>query len=145
MCSYQEDIDTVLFFLVEDLDVTVIFDNNEPNAYWFDDSGAVSVSTRQSKRLQLYTILHEAGHAILRSDENYEDRFPYGKKPDNKSIARRIDVLREEVMAWEEGGKLAYSLGIKLDLRLWHNFIKKNLFDYVRWAYDPKAFYDSRQ
>ncbi len=145
MCSYQEDIDTVLFFLVEDLDVTVIFDNNEPNAYWVDDSGAVSVSTRQSKRLQLYTILHEAGHAILRSDENYEDRFPYGKKPDNKSIARRIDVLREEVMAWEEGGKLAYSLGIKLDLRLWHNFIKKNLFDYVRWAYDPKAFYDSRQ
>ncbi len=145
MESYQEDIDSVLFFLTEELEVDVIFANDEPNAYWNSDRGVVSISTKQSKRLQLYTVLHEAGHAILRAGEFYDERFPYGDKHHNKSIARRIDVLREEVMAWDEGEKLAFSLGIKLDLKLWHNFIKKNLFDYVRWAYDPKAFYDSRQ
>ena len=145
MQSYQEDIDTVLFFLTEELNVDVILANDEPNAYWNSDRGVVSISTKQIKRLQLYTVLHEAGHAILRAGEFYDERFPYGEKHQNKSIARRVDVIREEVMAWDEGEKLAFSLGITLDLKLWHNFVKKNLFDYVRWAYDPEAFYDSRQ
>tara|TARA_Y100001938_G_C8005142_1_gene386890 strand:- start:312 stop:749 length:438 start_codon:yes stop_codon:yes gene_type:complete len=139
--EFQEDIDTVLYFLTEEMGVDVIFDINEPNAYWQNEQGAISISTKQSKRLQLYTILHEAGHAIIRAGEHYNERFPYGEKFENKSIARRVDVIREEVMAWDEGEKLAFSLGIKLDLKLWHNFVKKNLFDYVRWAYDPKAFY----
>ena len=139
--EFQEDIDTVLYFLTEEMGVDVIFDINEPNAYWQNEQGAISISTKQSKRLQLYTILHEAGHAIIRAGEHYSERFPYGEKFENKSIARRVDVIREEVMAWDEGEKLAFSLGIKLDLKLWHNFVKKNLFDYVRWAYDPKAFY----
>tara|TARA_R110000823_G_scaffold272707_1_gene391941 strand:+ start:735 stop:1172 length:438 start_codon:yes stop_codon:yes gene_type:complete len=145
MSLHQDDIDAVLYFLTEELNVDVVFDNDEPNAYWNSDRGIVSISTKQSKRLQLYTVLHEAGHAILRAGEFYDVRFPYGDKHQNKSIARRVDVIREEVMAWDEGEKLAFSLGITLDLKLWHNFVKKNLFDYVRWAYDPEAFYDSRQ
>ena len=145
MCSHQDDIDAVLYFLTEDLGVAVIFDSDEPNAYWHNGRGVVSISTKQNKRLQLYSFLHEAGHAVLRENASYIHKFPYGKKHNNKSIARRVDVLREEVMAWDEGEKLAFSLGITLDLKLWHNFVKKNLFDYVRWAYDPEAFYDSRQ
>ena len=42
-----------------------------------------------------------------------------------------IDVLREEVAAWDEGEKLATRLGIDLDRRLYHNFYKKHLFEYV--------------
>ena len=103
MQLYQDDIDSVLFFLTEELDVDVVFDNDEPNAYWNSERGTISISTKQSKRLQLYTVLHEAGHAILRAEECYGERFPYGEKHQNKSIARRIDVLREEVMAWDEG------------------------------------------
>ena len=141
MDTHQDDIDTVLYFLMEEMGVDVILDHSEPNAYWQNGRGAISISTKQNKRLQLYSILHEAGHAIIRAGEFYEQKFPYGEKFENNSIARRVDVIREEVMAWDEGEKLAYSLGIELDLKLWHNFVKKNLFDYVRWAYDPKAFY----
>ena len=75
--------------------------------------------------------------------DGYDSKFPYGNKFSNKSIARRVDVIREEVMAWDEGEKLAYVLGIDLDKKLWHNFVKKNLFDYVRWAYDPEAYYNN--
>ena len=140
MERYQEDMDTVLYFLQEELDIDVIFAADEPNAYWRNGSTSISISTRQSKRLQLYSMLHEAGHAIIRINEKYEEIYPYGHKDKNKSIARRVDVLREEVMAWEEGRELAQVLKIELDLKLWHNFVKKNLFDYVRWAYDPEAF-----
>ena len=60
MSLHQDDIDAVLYFLTEELNVDVVFDNDEPNAYWNSDRGIVSISTKQSKRLQLYTVLHEA-------------------------------------------------------------------------------------
>ena len=144
MQEFQEDIDTILYFLQEEMNIDVIFADDEPNAYWNNGHASISISTKQSKRLQLYSMLHEAGHAVIRSRDNYKEVFPYGKKIKNKSISRRVDVVREEVVAWEEGRKLADSLGIKLDLKLWHNFIKKNLFDYVRWAYDPESFNTSQ-
>ena len=140
MSTHEEDIGAVICYLEEDMDVPVVFDRDEPNAYWHNGHGTVSVSTKQTKRLQLYSLLHEAGHAIIREKEDYDVRLPYGKLHKNKSISRRIDVLREEVLAWECGRELAYDLGINLDNRLWHNFVKKNLFDYVRWVNDPSIF-----
>lgn len=140
MRNYQEDINIVEGYLVDVLDAVVIFAEDELNAYWRNGHPTVSICTKQSKRLQLYTLLHEAGHAVIRSKEDYEIRFPYGKQHKNKSISRRVDVLREEVMAWECGHELAADLGIEVDQKLWHNFAKKNLFDYVRWAYSPSAY-----
>ena len=89
--------------------------------------------------------LRDSSFIAYCTKEDYEIRFPYGQKHKNKSISRRVDVLREEVMAWDQGEELAADLGIDIDQKLWHNFIKKNLFDYVRWAYDPETFYNSRQ
>ena len=55
-------------YLQEELGVDVTFGEDEPNAYWEDGGeGFVSINTKQSKRLQLYSLLHEAGHAIVRS------------------------------------------------------------------------------
>ena len=85
MERYQEDMDTVLYFLQEELDIDVIFADDEPNAYWRNGSTSISISTKQSKRLQLYSMLHEAGHAILRSNKRYEEIYPYGYKYKNKS------------------------------------------------------------
>jgi hypothetical protein len=139
--QYQQDIDTVEIFLVEVLDVNVVFGDDEPNAYWKPNGHAcVSVSTKQRKRLQLYSILHEAGHALIRSGERYSTLYPYGGKEKSKTISRRVDVVREEVAAWDEGEKLAMKLGIKLDHHLWHNFYKKHLFEYIKWAIDPDDY-----
>ena len=140
MQDYQEEIEVVEGYLVDALDAVVIFADDEPNAYWRNGHPTISICTKQSKRLQLYTILHEAGHAVIRSKENYEIKFPYGRQHNNKSISRRVDVLREEVMAWESGRELAWTLGIEIDEKLWHNFVKKNFFDYVVWANNPSAF-----
>ena len=136
----QLDLDSVTYFLQEEMDIDVIFGHDEPNAFWKGDTPGISINTKQSKRLQLYSILHEAGHAIIRSNTKYQEFYPFGENRKSKSISRRVDVMREEVMAWEEGRELAAALGIKLDPKLWHNFVKKNLFDYVKWAYDPDEF-----
>ena len=88
--QYQQDIDAVEIFLVEEIDINVIFGDDEPNAYWQPNGHAcVSIATNQRKRLQLYSLLHEAGHAIIRAKERYDTLYPYGPKPviENKTIA----------------------------------------------------------
>jgi hypothetical protein len=143
--AHTEDILAVEFYLLEELGVDVAFGEDEPNAFWEDDhEGFVSINTKQSKRLQLYSFLHEAGHAIIRSRENYDKLYPYGKKYKNKSISRRIDVLREEIEAWNEGERLSQRLSIVLDYSLWHNFMKKNLFEYSKWVQDPDLYEEGR-
>jgi hypothetical protein len=140
--NIQDDIDLVESFLVEELSAHVVFGPDEPNAYWeHRNTMCVSICTKQSKRLQLYSILHEAGHAIIRSDRRYEVLYPYGRvSKTNKSISKRVDVVREEVAAWNEGEILSHKLGITLDMPKWHKFLKKNLFEYTKWAQDPKKY-----
>ena len=84
--------------------------------------------------------MHEAGHVVIREREEYETLYPYGQKDKSKTISRKVDVLREEVAAWDEGERIAQRLGINLDHRLYHNFYKKHLFEYVKWAYDPTTY-----
>ena len=75
MRNYQEDIDTVEGYLVDELDAVVIFAGDELNAYWRNGHPTISICTSQPKRLQLYSLLHEAGHAIIRSETNMKLSF----------------------------------------------------------------------
>ena len=139
--GYQDDIDVVVFHLREEFSIDVTFGNDEINAYWYaTPADCISVSTKQKKRLQLYCLLHEAGHAIIRMRDNYDTLYPYGAKEKSKTISRRADVVREEIVAWDEGEKLTRQLGIKLDYKLWHNFSKKHIFEYIKWAHDPDNY-----
>ena len=139
--QYQHDIDSVEIYLVEDLDITVVFGKDESNAYWKPNGNAcVSIATNQCKRLQLYSILHEAGHAIIRAREDYEKLYPYGEDDKSNTIRRRVDVVREECAAWDAGFELATYLNIEIDHKRYHNFYKKHLFEYVKWAYDPTTY-----
>ncbi len=139
--QYQRDIDAVEIYLIDELDIVVIFGEDEPNAYWKPNGHAcVSIATNQRKRLQLYSILHEAGHAIIRARENYKVLYPYGEDNKSNTIRRRVDVIREECAAWDAGAELAEHLGIELDYKKYHNFYKKHLFEYVKWANDPTTY-----
>ena len=139
--QYQQDIDAVEIYLIEELDISVVFGEDEPNAYWRPNGHAcISIATNQRKRLQLYSILHEAGHAIIRANEDYDKLYPYGKSEKSNTILRRVDVLREECAAWDKGAELAMQLGIELDYKSYHNFYKKHLFEYVKWAYNPTTY-----
>ena len=139
--DYDDYLASVEHFAVDHYSASVFFEPDVSNAIWeTDDDPHITINSKQNKRIQLYTLLHEVGHASLRAEDNYQNNYPYGKKRKNKSVSRRVDVLRGEVAAWDEGRKIAEFLKIPIDDHLWHNFHKKHLFEYVKWCYDPTSY-----
>jgi hypothetical protein len=99
----------------------------------------VTVNSSRSKKVQLYTLLHEAGHACLFSQNDYIEKFSDGYvrtagKKSQRSLRHRIDVLREEVAAWEKAEELISLLGIDVDMRTFRDDRNRCLMTYVDWV-----------
>ena len=134
--SFQRDIDHLEAYLVDKYDIYVAFGYNDPNSCSELDR-VITINSRQSPQTRLYTLLHEAGHFVLFEERDSQKLFPniiyqpFGKR---FTQANAIDVIRNEVMAWEEGRNLAFQLGIEIDDKRWNSMRKKCLYDYCKWA-----------
>ena len=131
------DISKVESYLKAFYDVDVIYGKKEENAYW-SCIQQVTINNCQNLKSRLHTLLHEAGHVIIRNDgnENFKKNFPfmkYGGGAKRGDFNHRLDVLREEIMAWDEGEKLAQFLGIKLDYNWWLRHRNEALKTYIEW------------
>ena len=96
------------------------------------DRKVVFLSLRSKPINQLYSLLHECGHVVVRSKKDYKSRFRETNaresgtllKETNRSIVEQIE---EEILAWREGYELAQKLNIDL--------IEKDFYKYgFRWV-----------
>ena len=134
--NYQEDIDHLEAHLVDKYDIFVSFAHNDLNGCSEEDK-IITINSRQSLETRLYTLLHEAGHVVLYERCNHAGLFPniiYQPFKKRFSQASAIDVVRNEVLAWETAYDLAMSLGIDIDNKKWNNLRKKCLYEYCKWA-----------
>jgi hypothetical protein len=136
MQDCREEIDFLEAYLIDEYDVFVVIDKDEVGGFCREDKViTINSSLRCEKRL--FIMLHEAGHMLLAEDDGYDQRFPalieqpYGNK---FTQANAVDVVRNEVLAWEKGLELANNLGIKINLDKWNKFRKTNLHDYLKWS-----------
>ena len=84
--------------------------------------------------------MNEAGHVALRrtkGSQTFVERFPYLKKDQNTAYRvnknHRIDVFREEVLAWEKGKEIAEYLCLNLDWPTWDRHRTEALKTYADW------------
>ena len=127
----KEQLEEVEYYLLDKRNIDVIYGHDLPNAFCGE---YISINSRQNLRYQLHTLLHEAGHALIRSrKDKFEKEYP-GLKKRNNSVERKLDTLKEEFQAWDRGKKLADRLGLDLDEAWWRRHKKNCLYDYVRWA-----------
>jgi len=132
----QEDIDCLEAHLVDKYDVFVAYAYNDINGCSETDK-IITINSRQKPQTRLYTMLHEAGHFLLCEEGDHRKRFPaiiYQPFKKQFTHANAVDVVRNEVLAWEEGRKLAVHLGIKIDEKRWNSLRKKCLYNYFKWA-----------
>jgi hypothetical protein len=116
-------------------------DEMDPN------SKCVTISTRQGAEKQLYSLLHECGHILVQSNETrYNKKFPAQAKRNcylshrqlEKSRKYKVDVISEEIEAWERGKSLANRLGIYIDEDKFNEIKVACIFTYVEWATDKR-------
>lgn len=93
----------------------------------------VYISTRQSKENQLYGLLHECGHVLIQSSPKYENRYPVINKTNKKLRSTnnfKLEILKEEIEAWDRGKQLAKRLGIKINEKKFDKLSVKCLKSY---------------
>ena len=125
--TIEEAIDNVVAHLKIEHDIDVVFDDEELGAY-YHDANIIGINTNEPLREQLYILLHEAGHAILKIEHK---RF---LTIGDQTLESRLTLLREEMEAWKEGRSLAEKMGIGINEGTWAVFCKQNLEDYIEWA-----------
>ena len=112
-------------------------DEMDPN------SKCVTISARQGIEKQLYSLLHECGHILIQSNEvRYNKKFPATAKRNcfvshrqlEKSKKYKVDVIAEEIEAWDRGKSLANRLGIYIDEDKFNEVKVACIFTYVEWA-----------
>jgi len=136
--SLQLDINRVEWYLVSNYDVHVSFEHDGLDEYWFDpdsieeDKGVVSINSSETLENQLYTLLHEAGHVALRvNTDEFRSEFPPLTRD---TFVGRLDILREEVLAWDKAAYIAKHLGIEVDEEKWRENSVEALAKYIRWT-----------
>lgn len=101
----------------------------------------ITISIRQGKENQLYSLLHECGHLILQNNENlYNQKYPSSAKmayfTSNKKLERspkyKVDVLTEEIDAWRKGKELAKKLKIYIDEDKYYSVMSRCVYSYIK-------------
>lgn len=121
----EDHLASVEVFLSEIYDVVVDYDPFGMDEFWIDER-VVTINDSRTLREQLFVLLHEAGHVILRNKEEFDKMFPDSK-------TSKIEILKEEVIAWEEARKLATRLDIPLG-KDWDIHVRQAIMRYVNWV-----------
>ena len=129
-------IQKVVDYLEDECDIVVEF-GGKINAFYYEDD-LIAISNKQSVNSKLFTLLHEAGHYLLR--EENKNMFPTRSGGRRETKGYRVEVLHEEFLAWDRGLELAGSLGVKVDPVTWKKITHKHLYDYISWAKNPREF-----
>lgn len=97
-----------------------------------------SLRTKQKKH-QMYSLLHECGHALAYESKGYKDRYPTLSaerfkiaKVNKKKNIYKVELIAEEHDAWLRGFKLARRLGIELDKEDYNNYASRYVMTYIR-------------
>jgi hypothetical protein len=140
--KHSKNINKLVKWAKEVKQITVVFATGQCDRYMPEDR-LIIINESQTAENQMFTLLHEIGHAMNREDGS-NGAYRYGKyqllaksdltgKP-IKSYAYRVQLLDEEMQAWKNGKELAEGLGIKLDERAYENCAAKCIMSYIDWA-----------
>jgi len=131
-----EDLKFLESYLLTEYDVDVVWGKDEVDAFYYD-ADSIGINTTRDKELQLFCLLHEAGHVILRKRKEFHTEFPFVKEGGRTQLSR-VDTIKEEIEAWNEGKNLACKLGIELNEERWARYWRHQVYKYVRWAVDKE-------
>lgn len=124
-----------------DKGVKIEFNSIGDNAY-FPIPNIIAINTRQNIYSRYYSLLHETGHYLLRQKADFSTKYLVDHSMGSKNKESRIDVLREEVAAWDTALQFAEDNSFDVDNKKWNHYSKKFIYQYATWTVFPQKFID---
>ena len=122
-------------YLVDEFDIFVDYDAYGSDEFWYKDDtqsgGTITINSQHSLAEQVNILAHEAGHVVLRSDEKHHLTFP---DQDTTTQVGRLEILREEVMAWEIGRHLLESQNLFYESESWKQSYRNAPTNYIQYV-----------
>lgn len=98
----------------------------------------VFLSLRSKPLYQLYSLLHECGHVVVRTSKEYKRKFAAHiaaqEGTAKTTICSVVQEVEEEILAWREGETLASKLGIDIDEEDYYKYGFKWVMGYIAIA-----------
>ncbi len=119
--------------------IKVALVNSEENLA-YPKVNLISISTKQSWKKRLYTLLHEIGHIMIyRNKESWKKDFSvftldvYDQRK-YRSHKYQVSLIAEEIDAWRIGRQIAEECNVFLDNEEYHSLMNSCVFSYIRDA-----------
>ena len=116
-----------------------VFGKWDEDAFYDKDKEIVYSLRTKEKKHQMYSLLHECGHALAFDSKSYKDNFPNlaAIRFKTSRVSKRRNVVKcetiaEEWDAWKRGFKLARRLGIEVNKEHYFDYASRNVMTYVR-------------
>lgn len=87
----------------------------------------ITIDSKQSKRSQVYALLHECGHIM----DDRRTMVLFTGRYGGKSKRDRCTVIENEFNAWKHGWALSQQLGFELSSTAYENVAAKYLMRYI--------------
>jgi hypothetical protein len=97
-----------------------------------------TINLQETKNIEktFYTLLHEVGHAVVYSDVvTYYKRYKHINRSHYGTIGYRINVIEEEVAAWQVAEDLADKLSLPFNQKNFDSEKYHCLKSYVEWMW----------
>jgi len=118
-----------------------VFGKWSEDAFYDKDKEIVYSLRTKEKKNQMYSLLHECGHALAFESKGYKNRFPTMSKRrfktakvNSRTNTFKVEQIVEEYDAWERGYNLACRLGIEIDKEDYNKYASRYVMSYVRKA-----------
>jgi Zn-dependent peptidase ImmA (M78 family) len=122
--------------------VKVEFNSEGDNAY-YPIPNIIRINTRQNVKSRYYSLLHEVGHYLLRQQSDFGTKYLIDHSFSNKNKDKRIDVLREEIAAWDKAYEFISINKYAFEESKWQHYSKKFIYQYAMWVVNPSRFEDA--
>lgn len=119
----------------------ITFSSDGENAY-FPLTNEIRINSKQNIASKYYTLLHEVGHYLLRQQSDFSSKYLVDHSLGSKNKNSRIDVLREEIVAWDKALQFAEDNNLKFEKEKMDYYSKKYIYQYALWTVNPERFHD---
>ena len=131
--TYKKYFYQLIDFLKENHNVEVVQEPGVDDA-WYSMLNLIYINQNLKYRERLFTLLHEAGHALIDNEIRQRDILCFNKNTPHKIRSKKsfVHTLNEEILAWNYGKEISKCLEFKIEYNKLEDYMTDCIMSYTR-------------